>query len=270
MPSTATTTASIFDEVTDQVRKWRWLPELRFVNHYHDEPGYIEALADSVRQWRAQHGGADKLLMSFHGIPQEYFEKGDPYFCECQKTGRLLAESLELDQHQWQLTFQSRLGPRQWLQPYTDKTLEQMGKQGTRSIQVLCPGFSADCLETLEEIAMENRDVFLEAGGQRYEYIPCLNATQAHIDMLTGLLERHLSGWPLDGGNFMAKFYELTVVSRSWAVARSTMSLKNPRGSCRSPHSWSPSVRCQVRCPIARRRADPDRSRPVRGRTSRR
>lgn len=204
----ATTTASIFDEVTDQVRKWRWLPELRFVNHYHDEPGYIEALADSVRQWRAQHGGADKLLMSFHGIPQEYFEKGDPYFCECQKTGRLLAESLELDQHQWQLTFQSRLGPRQWLQPYTDKTLEQMGKQGTRSIQVLCPGFSADCLETLEEIAMENRDVFLEAGGQRYEYIPCLNATQAHIDMLTGLLERHLSGWPLDGGDDPRKVAE--------------------------------------------------------------
>jgi len=196
----ATTTASIFDEVTEQARQWRWLPELRFINHYHDEPAYIAALAESVRQWRQQHGDADKLLMSFHGIPQEYFEKGDPYFCECQKTGRLLAEALNLDEGQWQLTFQSRLGPRQWLQPYTDKTLEQMGEDGVKSVQVLCPGFSADCLETLEEIAMENRDVFLEAGGERYEYIPCLNADKPHIDMLTGLVEKHLGGWPMDAG----------------------------------------------------------------------
>jgi len=196
----ATTTASIFDEVTDQVRKWRWLPELRFINHYHDEPAYIAALADSVRKWREEHGDAERLMMSFHGIPQDYFEKGDPYFCECQKTGRLLAESLGLQENEWQLTFQSRLGPRQWLQPYTDHTLEQMGKDGVKSVQVLCPGFSADCLETLEEIAMENRDVFLEAGGERYEYIPCLNADKAHIDMLTGLVMKHIAGWPNDGG----------------------------------------------------------------------
>jgi len=195
----ATTTASIFDEVTDQVRRWRWLPELRFINHYHDEPAYISALADSVRNWRQQHGSADKLLLSFHGIPQEYFDKGDPYFCECQKTGRLLAEALGLQQDKWLLTFQSRLGPKQWLQPYTDKTLEQLGRDGVKSVQVICPGFSADCLETLEEIAMENRDTFLESGGERYEYIPCLNAQEPHIDLLSGLVEKHLAGWSLEG-----------------------------------------------------------------------
>jgi len=195
----ATTTASIFDEVTRQLRGWRWLPELRFINHYHDEPAYIGALADSVRQWRQEHGSADKLLLSFHGIPQEYFDKGDPYFCECQKTGRLLAESLGLREDQWLLTFQSRLGPKQWLQPYTDKTLEHLGGEGVKSVQVLCPGFSADCLETLEEIAMENRDTFLDAGGERYEYIPCLNDRKAHIEMLAGVVEKHLSGWSLQG-----------------------------------------------------------------------
>ena len=193
----ATTTASIFDEVTAQLRRWRWLPELRFINHYHDEPAYIAALADSIRNWRADHGEADKLLLSFHGIPQDYFEKGDPYFCECQKTGRLLAEALGLNEDQWQLTFQSRLGPKQWLQPYTDQTLEKMAGDGVKSVQVVCPGFSADCLETLEEVAMENRDIFLEAGGERYEYIPCLNAQPPHIDMLANLVDRHLGGWTL-------------------------------------------------------------------------
>lgn len=191
----ATTTSSIFDEVTRQLRQWRWLPELRFINHYHDEPAYITALAESIGAWRSEHGEADHLLLSFHGIPQEYFENGDPYFCECHKTGRLLAASLGLKSDQWTLSFQSRLGPRQWLQPYTDKTLEQLAQAGTRSVQVVCPGFSADCLETLEEVAMENREVFLAAGGERYEYIPCLNDQPAHIEMLAGLIERHMEGW---------------------------------------------------------------------------
>ncbi|MCB1802508.1 MAG: ferrochelatase, partial [Gammaproteobacteria bacterium] len=133
----ATTTASIFDAVTTELRGWRWLPELRFINHYHDEPAYIGALADSVRRHRLEFGDADRLLMSFHGIPEEYFHKGDPYFCECQKTGRLLAEQLDLGPDQWQLTFQSRLGPKQWLQPYTDKTLEGMAQSGIKSVQVL-------------------------------------------------------------------------------------------------------------------------------------
>ena len=191
----ATTTASIFDAVTTELQRWRWLPELRFVNHYHDDPAYIEALAASVRRFQAEHGMPDKLLLSYHGIPREYFLAGDPYFCECQKTGRLLAEALELPAERWQLTFQSRLGPKAWLKPYTDKTLESLGKAGTKSVQVICPGFSADCLETLEEIAMENRDTFLGAGGSEYRYIPCLNDSAEHIDMLAGLVERHVQGW---------------------------------------------------------------------------
>jgi ferrochelatase len=191
----ATTTASIFDAVTGELQRWRWLPELRFINHYHDDPGYIGALADSVREHWAEHGQAERLVMSFHGIPQEYFMAGDPYFCECQKTGRLLAETLGLSDPQWLLTFQSRLGPKQWLQPYTDKTLAKLGADGVKSVDVICPGFSADCLETLEEIAMENRDTFLEAGGQDYRYIPCLNDRTEHVAALTQLVQRHLQGW---------------------------------------------------------------------------
>ncbi|MEL6711201.1 MAG: ferrochelatase [Pseudomonadota bacterium] len=191
----ATTVGSVFDAVTATLRQWRWLPELRFINHYHDEPGYIAALADSVRTYRAQHGSADKLVMSFHGIPQDYFHQGDPYHCECQKTGRLLAEALELTEDDWTLTFQSRLGPKKWLQPYTDQTLQQLGADRVRSVQVICPGFSADCLETLEEIAQENRDIFIQAGGEQFQYIPCLNDTTEHIDVLADLVSRHLQGW---------------------------------------------------------------------------
>ncbi len=193
----ATTTASVMDAVWAELQQWRWLPELRSIHHYHDDPAYIAALAASVREHQAEHGEAERLLLSFHGIPQEYFEKGDPYHCECQKTGRLLSEALGLTPEQWTLSFQSRLGPKQWLQPYTDKTLERLASEGVKSVQVLCPGFSADCLETLEEIAMENREVFLGAGGERYEYIPCLNDRADHIAALTGLVERHLAGWKI-------------------------------------------------------------------------
>jgi ferrochelatase len=133
--------------------------------------------------------------MSFHGIPRDYFLAGDPYHCESHKTARLLAEKLGLDKTQWQLSFQSRLGPREWLRPYTDETLRKLAAEGVRKVQVICPGFSADCLETLEEIAMENRDTFLEAGGETYDYIPCLNADPAHIDMLAGLVARHTREW---------------------------------------------------------------------------
>ncbi len=191
----ATTTGSVFDAVTQALRRWRWLPELRFINHYHDEPAYIAALANSVRAHRAQHGSADKLVMSFHGIPQDYFTRGDPYYCECQKTGRLLAAALGLAADDWILTFQSRLGPKKWLQPYTDQTLQQLAADQVQSVQVICPGFSADCLETLEEIAQENQDLFIRAGGKQFQYIPCLNDTTEHIDMLTDLGLRHLQGW---------------------------------------------------------------------------
>ena len=191
----ATTTASTFDAVSMELRRWRWLPELRFVNHYHDDPGYIAALAQSVRKYWDANGKPEKLLMSFHGIPRDYFIAGDPYFCECQKTGRLLAEALGLPDDRWQISFQSRLGPKQWLQPYTDKTLSTLARAGTKSVHVICPGFSADCLETLEEIAIENRDHFLAAGGEHYAYIPCLNSDPAHIGVLKNLVLRHIAGW---------------------------------------------------------------------------
>ncbi len=194
----ATTTATSFDAVAAALKTERRLPELRFVNHYHDDPAYIEALASSVRAFRAQHGPSDLLLMSFHGIPQAYFDKGDPYFCECQKTARLLSSQLGLATTEWKVTFQSRLGPKQWLRPYTDTTLEELPSQGIRHVQVICPGFSADCLETLEEIAMENRQAFLEAGGECYEYIPCLNDAPAHIHMMKQLILNHIQGWPTD------------------------------------------------------------------------
>jgi len=194
----ATTTASTFDAVTAELQHWRWIPELRFINHYHDVDGYISSLEQSIRDYWQEHGKADKLIMSFHGIPKDYLLKGDPYFCECQKTARLLSDRLGLSESQWQITFQSRLGAKEWLKPYTDKTLESLGKQGLKSVQVICPGFSADCLETLEEIAMENRDTFLEAGGESYQYIPCLNTKDQHIDMMHKLVEQHVQGWDIN------------------------------------------------------------------------
>ena len=190
-----TTTASVFDTVTAEIRRWRWIPELRFVNQYHDDAGYIQALADSVQAFQETNGRPDQLIMSFHGLPQAYCEAGDPYYCHCQKTARLLAERLQLASADYQVTFQSRLGVKAWLKPYTDETLKALPAQGVRRVQVICPGFSADCLETLEEVAMENRDFFLGAGGESYQYIPCLNDSAGHIRFLRDLIERHLQGW---------------------------------------------------------------------------
>ncbi|HYN78980.1 MAG TPA: ferrochelatase [Lamprocystis sp. (in: g-proteobacteria)] len=192
----ATTTASAFDAVTREISTWRWLPELRFVNQYHNDPGYIAALASSIRAHWAKHGEPERLLLSFHGIPMDYFLSGDPYHCHCQETARLLTEQLGLVKEQWILSFQSRFGTQEWLQPYTDETLKAWGAQGVRSVQVISPGFSADCLETIEEISVENRDYFLESGGESYGYIPCLNDHPEHIEMLAGLVERHGAGWP--------------------------------------------------------------------------
>ncbi|MGI9317367.1 MAG: ferrochelatase [bacterium] len=194
----ATTTATTFDAIASALKSWRWIPELRFINHYHDHKLYIEALAVSVENHWKHHGQADRLLMSFHGIPKEYFHNGDPYYCECQKTARLLGERLGITEEQYQVSFQSRLGPKQWLQPYTDQTLESLPGEGVHSVQVLCPGFSADCLETLEEIAMENKAVFMNAGGQCYEYIPCLNIEPAHIEMMKTLVLTNTQGWNND------------------------------------------------------------------------
>ena len=192
----ASTTASAFDAVTRELTRWRWLPELRFINQYHDEPGYIDALAASIRAHWAQHGEPERLLFSFHGIPQDYFEQGDPYHCQCQKTARLVAERLGLARERWFLSFQSRLGRQEWLRPYTDETLKAWGAAGVKSVQVLSPGFSADCLETLEEVAIENSHRFQEAGGGSYSYIPCLNDRPDHMAVLADLIVRHCGGWP--------------------------------------------------------------------------
>ena len=192
----AATTATTYDAVSLEMRRWRWLPEIRFINQYHDNPRYIEALASSVKAFWAEHGQQQKLVMSFHGLPKRNLELGDPYHCQCHKTGRLLAEALQLKPGQWMVTFQSRFGKAEWLKPYTDKTLEMLAQQGVKGVDVVCPGFSADCLETLEEIAVENRDVFKEAGGEGYAYIPALNESAEHIQVLADLIEQHSQGWP--------------------------------------------------------------------------
>ena len=191
----ATTTASIFDEVSARLREWRWIPEMRFINSYATDPAYIDALADSITSYWDQQQRSQKLLLSFHGIPQEYIDSGDPYADECRQTASLLAEKLSLSDDQWLLTYQSRLGPTQWLQPYTDATIEKIAGDGIESLDVVCPGFSVDCLETLEEIAMENRDNFIRAGGKTFHYIPALNDNPAHIAMMAELVSKHTRGW---------------------------------------------------------------------------
>ncbi len=191
----ATTVASTFDAVSAELRTWRWLPELRFVTHYHDDPGYIAALATHIQTARI-HGPHERLLFSFHGLPERNLLAGDPYYCQCHKTARLVAEHLHLDSNQWAVAFQSRFGPAKWLQPYTSTLLSDWAKAGIRSVDVVCPGFAADCLETLEEIAIENQQIFLAAGGQDYRYIPALNDAPTHIDALVALIARQGAGWP--------------------------------------------------------------------------
>lgn len=191
----ASTTASIFDEVTTQLQSWRLIPEVRFINHYHDHPQYIDALADSVKQHWAKHGQPDQLVMSFHGVPKRYLLNGDPYHCECHKTGRLLAEKLGISNDQYKVTFQSIFGREEWLKPYTMETLKALPSEGNKHVQVICPGFAADCLETLEEIAVENKGYFSEAGGEQFSYIPALNTNKDHIQFLTDLIFKHCQTW---------------------------------------------------------------------------
>ncbi len=189
------TTASTFDAIAQDFKGRRWLPEMRFINHYPDFGPYIEAMAQQIERHWAEHGRADRLMFSYHGVPKKYLLRGDPYHCECFKTSRLLAERLGLEADAYMTTFQSRFGREEWLKPYTDHTLKALPGEGTESVQVFCPGFAADCLETIEEIGEENREYFMEAGGKRYEYIPALNASPDHINALTALLEQHLKGW---------------------------------------------------------------------------
>lgn len=190
-----TTTASVFDKVSRALAEYRWTPESRFINDYHDDPAYIAALAAGVRDSWSENGRGDKLLMSFHGVPKYTLDKGDPYHCQCYKTGRLLAEALGLKDEEWVLTFQSRVGREEWLAPYTDETVKELGAQGLGRLDVVCPGFSADCLETLEEIAMQNAEFFIEAGGKSLHYIPALNSREEHIAALLQLISRHTRDW---------------------------------------------------------------------------
>jgi protoporphyrin/coproporphyrin ferrochelatase len=192
----AATTASVNDAVMAWAARQRRQPEWRFVRSYHDDPGYIEALAQRVRSFWLSHGRGDRLVMSFHGLPDRSRALGDPYDRECRGTARALAARLGLADDQWLVTFQSRFGRARWLQPYTEPTLVALARQGVGRVDVMCPGFAADCLETLEEIALEARGAFLGAGGRAFEYIPALNDQPEWIGSLGGLAMRHLQGWP--------------------------------------------------------------------------
>ena len=191
----SSTTGSTFEAVSRVISRWRWVPELRFINQYHEHPLYIEALANSIKEQFAVNGKPEKLLMSFHGIPRVTQEDGDPYLCHCHKTGRLLAEKLGLDVEQYMVTFQSRFGKAEWIQPYTEQTLKTLAADGVKHVAVVTPGFSADCLETLEEIGEENREYFIQAGGEKYDFVPCLNDRNEHISALASLINTNLTGW---------------------------------------------------------------------------
>lgn len=189
------TTGSTFDAISADFMKRRWLPDLRFISHYHDHPEFIAAAVNRIQAHWETHGRADRVLFSYHGIPLRYLHNGDPYHCECFKTSRLIAEALGLSDDEYLTTFQSRFGREEWLTPYTDETLKGLPDRGVKAVQIFCPGFSADCLETIEEIGEENREYFIEAGGERYEYISALNDRPEHIDALAALVTENLAGW---------------------------------------------------------------------------
>jgi protoporphyrin/coproporphyrin ferrochelatase len=197
----ASTTASTFDAIAADFTQRRWIPEFRFITHYHDFPPFITAAAEHIKNYWQQHGRADKIIFSYHGIPLRYLHNGDPYHCECYKTSRLLAEALNLSQYQYLTTFQSRFGREEWLKPYTDETLKALPEQGCKSVQIFCPGFAADCLETIEEIGIENRDYFLKSGGETFHYIPALNAEPVHIDALKELVKQNIHGWQVNAAD---------------------------------------------------------------------
>ncbi|EDY86202.1 ferrochelatase [gamma proteobacterium HTCC5015] len=211
----ATTTASIVDEMGRILSRMRNQPEVRYIKDYFDHEPYIAAMAAHIREHWQTHGQSECLLLSFHGLPQRCINKGDPYREQCEITARLLADELLLEDQQWQLVFQSRFGAEEWLQPYLDKTLERMGGEGVNSVDVFCPGFASDCLETLEEIAIQGQESFSESGGGHLQYIPALNARDRHVEALVELCERHLGGWgaylPDDRGNPISRLFNRVV-----------------------------------------------------------
>lgn len=194
----ATTTASVFDQIAVWLKRTRRIPSISLINAYHDRPDYIEALAKSIEDYWAKNERGDRLLLSFHGIPRRYLDSGDPYHCHCYKTARLLATRLKLSDADYTVSFQSRVGKEEWLRPYTDELLGEWGVSGTGVIDVICPGFSIDCLETLEEIALQNRELYLKAGGKDLRYIPSLNDSDAHVEMLSNLLRDRMLVLPMD------------------------------------------------------------------------
>ena len=187
------TTGSTFDAIAKTFTQLRWVPELQFINGYHKSETYIEALCTTIKRHIDQHGHPDKFVFSYHGTPERYLKNGDPYHCFCHQTTRLVREKMGFDENQVMTTFQSRFGREPWLQPYTDNTLEQLPEDGVKHVAVICPGFSSDCLETIEEINMEGRESFMESGGEQFHYIPCLNDDPAHIDALVSILEKRLA-----------------------------------------------------------------------------
>lgn len=186
------TTGSTFDVVADEFKQWRWVPELHFINSYHDHPLYIEALANSIRKHVAEHGKPQKLVLSYHGMPRRNLMLGDPYHCHCQKTTRLVMQQLGFAEDEFITTFQSRFGKAEWLKPYTDATLASLPGQGVKDVAIISPAFSADCLETIQELDQENREIFMEAGGEQYRYIPCLNDDDEHIRLMAELVQPYL------------------------------------------------------------------------------
>jgi ferrochelatase len=187
------TTGSTFDAIAKTFTQLRWVPELQFINGYHKSEGYIEAICTTIKRHIDAHGQPDKLVFSYHGTPERYLKNGDPYHCFCHQTTRLVREKMGFEESQVMTTFQSRFGREPWLQPYTDKTLEQLPDNGVKHVAVICPGFSSDCLETIEEINMEGRESFIESGGEQFHYIECLNDDPAHIDALVSILEKRLA-----------------------------------------------------------------------------
>ncbi len=182
------TTGSTFDAVTALFQPCRHVPEFKFIPEYYHHPLYIDAMKEHIQNFQSARGKPQKLIFSFHGLPREYCEKGDPYFAQCQETAELLSHALGLSKGEWSVSFQSRVGKMEWLRPYTDELLASLPKEGVKKIQIFCPGFSADCLETLEEIAIQNKELFLHAGGESYEYIPALNSSAPHIQMMAELI----------------------------------------------------------------------------------
>lgn len=187
------TVASTFDAVVNTLKKWRWIPSLRFISGYHKNEKYITALAHSVTKHIEQHGKPDKLVLSYHGMPKYFLEQGDPYYCFCATTTKLLVEKLGFNENDYVMTFQSRFGKAEWLKPYTDATLEDLPKSNNKHVAIISPAFSADCLETLEELEHENREIFMEAGGEVYHYIPALNDDELHIDAIVDVINASIS-----------------------------------------------------------------------------